>query len=319
MDGKLRYRLSVFLVCLIFSSIMWGMIKLTHEYEVTVKFDVAASTLPKGKILVGNTDSVISITLKAKGLDYYSRIFSAQRKPLFIDLENLRLSRKGDLYYGYARSSRRARSITDQLPSGVEVIAIDPDTLHFVFEKSFTKKVPVKPDISLEFSKQYNLYDSIRLKPDSVRVTGRRTMVDTIQFVDTKQKTFSNLRENLTSKIALIKPEFDPPVSLSMDSVEILLTVEKFTEARIDVPVKLMLGTAKGSTYRTYPEKVTLTCMIAMKDYKRLDPSLFSVVSSVEDVSEFEGRRIPVRVEVAPSFVKVMKIEPEKVEYLIIK
>ncbi len=318
MDGKLRYRLSVFLVCLIFSSIMWGMIKLTHEYEVTVKFNVEASSLPKGKILVGNTDSVISITLKAKGLDYYSRIFSAQRKPLFIDLENLRLTRDGDLYFGYARSSRRARSITDQLPSGVEVIAIDPDTLHFVFEKSFTKKVAVKTDISLEFSKQYNLYDSIRLKPDSVKVTGRKTMVDTIQFIITKNKSFSNLKESLTTKIALIKPEFDPAVSLSVDSVEIRLAVEKFTEARIDVPVKLLLGAAKGSNYHTYPEKVTITCMIAMKDYNRLDPSLFSVVSSVEDVSEFEGRRIPVRVEMAPSFVKVMKIDPEKVEYLII-
>jgi hypothetical protein len=318
MDGKLRYRLSVFLVCMIFSSIMWGMIKLTHEYEVTVKFDVAASALPKGKILVGNTDSVISITLKAKGLDYYSRIFSAQRKPLYIDLENLRLSRKGDLYYGYARSSRRARSITDQLPSGVEVIAIDPDTLHFVFEKSFTKNVPVKTDISLNFSKQYNLYDSLRIKPDSIKVTGRRALVDTIQFISTKSKSFDNLKENLTTKLALIKPDFEPPVNFSADSVEIRLSVEKFTEVRIDVPVKLVLNAVKGSNYRTYPEKVTITCMIAMKDYNRLDPSLFSVVSSVEDVSEFEGRRIPVRVDMAPSFVKVMKLDPEKVEYLII-
>lgn len=318
MDGKLRYRLSVFLICLLFSSIMWGMIKLTHEYEVTVKFNVAASTLPKGKILVGNTDSVISITMKAKGLDFYSRILSAQRTPLFIDLENLRLRRVGDLYYGSDRSSRRARSITDQLPSGVEVIAIEPDTLHFVFEKSFTKKVPVKLDISLEFSKQYNLYDSIRLKPDSVMVSGRRLMVDTIQFVRTESTSFTNLRESLTAKIALIKPEFEPSVSFSADSVEIRLAVEKFTEARIDVPVKLIHGAAKGSTYRTYPEKVTLTCMIAMKDYNRLDPSLFTVVSSVEDLGEFEGRRIPVRVELAPSFVKVMRIDPEKVEYLII-
>ena len=318
-DGKLRLKLSVFLVCLVLSAVLWGMIKLTHEYNVTVKFDVQASTLPKGKILVGNADSVISITLRAKGLDFYSRILKARRTPLVLDLDNLNLQRKGDLYYGYVLSSRRARMITDQLPSGVDVISIEPDTLRFVFEKSFTKIVPVRPDISLQFSKQYGLYDSLSLKPDSVKVSGRKSIVDTIRYVDTRNKSFVNLKEGLTAKVSLIKPEFDPPVNLSVDSVLVSLKVEKFTEARVEVPVTLLFGNAKKSIYRTYPEKVTITCLIAMKDYQRLDPSLFSVVSSVEDVSGFDGTRIPVRVELAPKFVKVMKIEPEKVEYLIIK
>ena len=96
-DGKLRFKLSVFLVCLMLSAVLWGMIKLTHEYNVTVKFDVQASSLPKGKILVGNADSVISITLRAKGLDFYSRILKAKRTPLVIELDNLNLQRKGDL------------------------------------------------------------------------------------------------------------------------------------------------------------------------------------------------------------------------------
>lgn len=318
-DGKLRIKLSVFLVCMLLSAILWGMIKLTHEYNVTVKFDVQASNLPKGKILVGNADSVISITLKAKGLDFYSRILKAKRSPLLLDLDNLSLKRRGDLYYGYALSSRRARLITDQLPAGVDVISIDPDTLHFVFENSFTKIVPVRSDISLQFSKQYGLYDSLTLKPDSVKVSGRKSIVDTIRFIDTRHKSYSNLKEGIAEKIPLIKPEFNPPVYLSADSVLVSLQIEKFTEARIEVPVTLMVGDAKKAIYRTYPEKVTITCLIAMKDYNRLDPSLFTVVSAVEDGSGFEDRRIPVRVEQSPKFVKVMKIEPEKVEYLIIK
>ena len=318
-DGKLRLKLSVFLVCLVLSAVLWGMIKLTHEYNVTVKFDVQASTFPKGRILVGNADSVISITLRAKGLDFYSRILKAKRTPMLLDLGNLSLQRKGDLYYGYVLSSRKARLITDQLPVGVEVISIEPDTLRFVFEKSYSKNVAVRPDISLQFAKQYNLYDSISFKPDSVKVSGRKSIVDTIRYIDTRHKSYSNLKEAVTEKISLIKPESNPPVYLSTDSVLVSLKVEKFTEARIEVPVTLMFGDAKKSIYRTYPEKVTITCLIAMKDYNRLDPSLFSVVSAVDDLSGFEGRRIPVRVDQAPKFVKVMKIEPEKVEYLIIK
>jgi hypothetical protein len=319
LDGKLRYKLSVFLVCVLLSSMMWGMIKLTHEYDVTVRFNVEAATLPKDRILVGNTDSVISVTVRAKGLDYYSRLLSAQLKPLYFNLNDLKLKRSGDRYTGYLRTSRNTRVILDQLPSGIEILSIEPDTLHFIFEKSFSKKVAIRPDVSLRFSRQYNLYDSIAVTPDSVLVSGRKEILDTLKYITTEHKSYSGLDKNLNEKLRLINPGFYPPLKFSVDSAELKLNVEKFTEAQVDVPVELIFDSPSGSTYKTFPEKLTLTCLIAMKDYNRLDPSLFTVVANTEALKESPDRRIPVKVIAAPLFIKVIKIEPDKVEYLIIK
>lgn len=319
LDGKLRYKLSVFLVCVLLSSMMWGMIKLTHEYDVTVRFKVEASALPKDRILVGNTDSVISITVRAKGLDYYSRILSAQSEPLYFNLNDLKLKRSGDRYTGYLRTSRNTRVILDQLPSGIEILAIEPDTLHFIFEKSISKKVAIRPDVSLRFSRQHNLYDSIAVTPDSVLVSGRKEILDTLRYISTEYKSYTGLDKDLTEKLRLINPGFYPPVKFSVDSAELKLSVEKFTEAQVEVPVELIHDSPPGSTYKTFPEKLTLTCLIAMKDYNRLDPSLFTVVANTEALKESSDRRVPVKVIASPLFIKVIKIDPDKVEYLIIK
>ncbi|MBW6489571.1 MAG: hypothetical protein K0B15_00120 [Lentimicrobium sp.] len=295
------------------------MIKLTYEYEVKINFDVEAASLPKGKILTSNADSVISITVKATGIDFYSRMIKARTKPLQIELRNLNLHRKADQYFGYLRTSRNFSTFSSQLPSGVEILAIEPDTLHFIFEKTWTKLVVVKPDVSLKFSRQYQLYDSVSINPDSIWISGLKNIVDTIRSISTEQKTYSSLKSGLIEKLALIKPEFYPPISFSSDSVEIKLEVEKFTEAKIEVPVRMNVNKLKGSSYRTFPEKVEIICLVAMKDYTRLDPSMFTLFADPESGKETNRNRIPVTVGTAPSFVKVIKIEPDMVEYLIIK
>lgn len=298
---------------------MWGMIKLTHEYDVTVRFKVEAATFPKDRILIRNTDSIISITVRAKGLDYYSRLFSAQLKPLYFNLNDLKLKRTGDRYTGYLRTSRNTRVILDQLPSGIEILAIEPDTLHFIFEKSFSRNIVIRPDVTLRFSRQYNLYDSIAVTPDSVLVSGRKETLDTLRYISTESKSYTNLDKGLTEKLRLINPGLYPPVKFSVDSAELKISVEKFTEAQVEVPVELISDSPPGSTYKTFPEKITLTCLIAMKDYNRLDPTLFTVVANTEALKESSDRRIPVKVIAAPLFIKVIKIDPDKVEYLIIK
>lgn len=295
------------------------MIKLTHDYDVTVRFKVEAASLPKDRILIGNADSLISITVRAKGLDYYSRLLSAQLKPLYFNLNDLKLKRTGDRYSGYLRTSRNTRLILDQLPSGIEILSIDPDTLHFTFERSFSRKIAIRPDVSLKFSRQYNLYDSLSVSPDSVLVSGRKEILDTLRYISTENKSYSNLNKGLTEKLRLINPGFYPPVKFSFDSTLLRLSVEKFTEAQVEVPVELISDSPPGSTYKTFPEKITLTCLIAMKDYNRLDPSLFTVAANTEALKESPDRRIPVKVIAAPLFIKVIKIEPDKVEYLIIK
>lgn len=316
-DGKLRNRLSVFLVCVAMSSLMWGMIKLTREYEAPIKFTIVPEHLPDGKILVASPDSVITLTLSAKGLDLYSRIIFKKENLLSISLAKIKLHRQEDYYSGILKTSGLTKVFSQQLPPGAKLISIEPDTLHFTFQKSFRKKIPVHPKLKLRFIRQYQLYDSLKLKPDSIWVSGIKEIVDTIGFINTERRVISNLSSNYTTRLSLEVPQTSPLVKLSSDSVTVAVNVEKFTEADIEVPVGLTSGD-KSVSYRTFPDKVTLTCRVAMRDYKRLDPSLFTASVDYESALKSGKNRVPVEIKRKPSFTRVVGISPEKVEFLIL-
>lgn len=317
-DGKLRNRFSVFLVCLAMSTLMWGLIKLTREYEAPLKYVVIPEDIPEGKILVSSADSVITLNLNAKGLDLYSRKLFGRENVIRLSLEKMRLVRDGDRFYGILRTSRLLKVISNQLPLGAKLISAEPDTLHFEFRRSHRKRVPVQTNVSLEFSRQYQLYDSVGIRPDSVWVSGLQEIIDTIRFINTEKKIISKLNSNFTTRLALKIPETLPAVHLSADSVLITINVEKFTEADLEVPVSLV-SDGKAVKYRTFPDKVKLTCRVAMRDYKRLDPSFFFVGVDFAAAISSGNNRVPVELTRKPSFVKIVKIEPEKVEFLLLK
>lgn len=317
-DGRLRNRLSVFLVCITISTFMWGLIKLSRDYEAPVKYNVILEQLPDGKILVGNPDSVITLVMSAKGLDLYSRMFMRDNNSIVISLEGIRLQHDGDLYRGMLRTSKLMKSISQQLPIGAKLINVEPDTLHFIFEKIHRQRVAVHAVVALDFARQYQLYDSLRIRPDSIWVYGQQKTIDTMRYINTEKYVSKNLSSNFRTRLMLVKPQVHPPLSLSSDSVSLIINVEKFTEADLEVPVRLLSDNPELS-YRTFPDKVKLTCRVAMRDYKRLDPSMFEAVVDYKNLLNSGKSRLPVQVKRSPAFIKVIRIDPEKVECLILK
>lgn len=315
--GRYRNKFSVFLVCIAISFFMWGLIKLTREYETPVKFKLNFENIPEDKVLVSAQDSTITLFLKARGLDLYSRLFRANNNIIDVSLAGIRMRSDGNKYNGYIRTSRNMFSITQQLTNDIDLLGIQPDTLHFTFEDVHTRKVPVKSSLSLSYEPQFQLYDSIHMMPDSVIVSGIKSIIDTIYSIDTEKHTLRNLKGNKTLSLKLTKPKTVPPIHLAPDSITVEITVERFTEATIQVPVGM--ESKSPVTFRTFPDKVTLTCRVAMREYERLDPSLFSVAIDYEESLASGNDLATVYVTRSPPFAKVIRIQPEKVEYLILK
>jgi hypothetical protein len=306
------------LICVVISFSLWGLIKLARVYEAPVKFKVKFEQLPSNRVMVAAEDSVITLFLKARGHVLYSKILTARKNNLSIDLSGLRLRRDGDKYYSYIRTNRFMQEISEQLTEDAELLGVQPDTLKFIFEAEVRHKVPVKPDLSLSYAAQYQLYDSLKLEPDSVYIYGIKSIVDTLYVINTEHKSVKNLKGNRDVRLSLIRPETHPKVRLSHDSITVSISAERFTEASVEVPVKIE-NPEEGISYRTYPDKVTLTCRVAMREYGRLDPSLFTVTINPVEASASGSVLAEIKVIKEPPFAKVIRIKPERVEYLIIK
>ncbi len=312
-----RSKFSVFLICVAISFFMWGLIKLSRVYEAPLKFRVAYINYPSGKILVKAEDTLVTLFVRARGLDLYSKIFNPSRNIISLDLDGMKLHSTGKSYTASIRSSRYLKQIAGQLSQDYTLIAVEPDTLSFIFEPEYHKKIPVRADLSLTFASQFQLYDSIAVIPDSVTLFGINSIIDTIYGIRTEPKLLKNLKESRLLSLSLDKPATNPPVRLSTDTVNVKITVERFTEAKIEVPIE---KEANGkSAIRTFPDKVTLTCRVAMREYDRLDPSLFAVAIDYEEAAISGNKLAEVKVIRHPDFAKVIRIDPPKVEFLLIK
>ncbi|MDD3742772.1 MAG: YbbR-like domain-containing protein [Lentimicrobiaceae bacterium] len=318
MDGKLREKLSVFLFCLFFSVIMWGLIKLSHEYDVTYKYRIQPTGMPENMVLVSQPDSVLSVSIRGSGVELYRRLFSSRMRNLPLSLEGGRVKFSNTHSVLAIRASSLRPQLVADLPAGAIITGLEPDTLRFIFKPSYSKLIPVLPQLKLQFVSQYQLYDSVQLIPDSVMIMGMREIVDTIRQVYTEQKNFRGLNEDVTARLSLIVPESYPPVRLMSDSITVKLKVEKFTEAQILLPVRLEAGEHEIS-YRLFPENVKVTCRVSLRDYDKLDASLFSAVVYYQDIHDNPNTRIPVEIVNKPDFVRIIRIDPDKIEYLIMQ
>jgi hypothetical protein len=103
------------------------------------------------------------------------------------------------------------------------------------------------------------------------------------------------------------KPYFVPSL------LQVTIPVEKFTEVSLDVPINLP-GQLPGHTIKLFPEKASVSCIVPMKDYKRLDSRRFSVCA----VLLKSDNLYHLKVTAAPGFVRNVKVTPDKVEYLVL-
>lgn len=315
--SKYRNRLSVFFICMAISFFMWGLIKLSRVYEAPIKFKVQFVNIPDDKVLIHAEDTVVTLVMRARGLELYSKMFRSASNIIKVDLSNMRMRKYDNEFHGYVRTSRILKDLAEQLPQENSLIGVEPDTLKMIFQNEYRKKVPIKADLSISFAALYQLYDSVKLRPDSITVFGVKSVLDTIYSVNAENQVLKNLKESRLLTLRLIKPAVKPSVTFSADSITAEISVERFTESDIEVPIS---NSHNGRIlFRTFPDKVKLTCRVAMKEYKRLDPSLFVVTIDHREAVASGSNFAEVNVTRVPSFAKVIRIQPERVEYLILK
>jgi len=99
-DEKFRQKLSIFLICLFISVIIWFTIKMSDEYDTVIEIPVTFTHLPKNKVLTFVSDSVLQVEIIEKGSNLFRMLYVEEIDPVSISLRFLPVYPKGGVYYG---------------------------------------------------------------------------------------------------------------------------------------------------------------------------------------------------------------------------
>lgn len=313
-----RYKTTVFIICLAISVIIWTMIKLSEAFTTQIVVPLKYTGFPEGKVLVNEVDSVIRIEVHEQGFLLLGHKYLSQIESFTIDLTKYRLRRHGRIYETVINTHNWAHSLISNYGIKGDIVSMYPDTILFQFANEGTKTVPVIANVESSCKKQYFLYDSIKINPSTVTIAGLPDQMDTIRSISTEKAVFSNLNESITEKLKLVNPEGIQHLTIEPAEVEVSIQVEKFTENEISVPVKI-INNPKNYKLRLFPDKVNITYLVALIDFKKINPDLFSTVVDASEISESRDKKLKVKLRSFPPFTRVNKIEPAEVEFIILK
>jgi len=307
-------RLIVFLVCLVISILMWLFIELMKDYSDEIRYSVRFKNLPRDLILTNSDDSLITIGMNAQGFELLTAKYAGKDKSLTIDLATLKIVPQGDGYIAYLPSEKIIEQLGAQIRFPKEISFIRPDTLFFRFSTVFSKQVPVRPDIEYSLARQYDVTDSLKFKPGFITVSSIKSIIDTISFVKTQKIRLSDLDSSLNLAVPLFKGRHAPLLKYSVDSVTVRIKVEQVTEAGFTVPVSI---SGNGENIKLFPDKVEIVCRVPLSLYPHIGASDFSTQVTF-DPSLISAKKLAVSILKSPEHVRVIKIVPEEVEYILI-
>ncbi len=314
---KIDQKFIIFLFFIFVATIFWFLTALSKNVSATISYPVDYINFPPKKFSIGELPEKLTLKVNGNGFTILKYNFSTRFLPIEIDVSSHPLARfsSKDTSHFFLLTNSLLTEISSQLSSDITIIDIVPDTLKFEFTNIISKKVPVKADIKPIYERQYMQIGQIKIKPDSVVISGPQTLLQNINSVKTCFKKYKKLSSTINERlcIAEIKGE-----KISKDAVDIVVPVEKYTEASVNIPLDVVNPPQKVSL-RVFPHKISVSFNVSLNDYPTINQNQFKAVADYSTIDNQISNKLKVNLVQYPEKITNVKINPVFVEFLIEK
>jgi hypothetical protein len=289
---------------------------MTDEYVSDIRMPVNFTNIPADKQL-NNSGDRLTVKLRANGGDLFSAKYISGGGKIHINLSqvDIKKSRYFDKYY--LLTTRLLPQITERFDFDHDLISISPDTIFLELEDIISRKLPVVPQLDIKCKEQYMLYDSIIVSPAAIMVSGPASLIDTLEFIETQLKVLSDLDKTTEINIPLVPVIMSKDIRYSDTEVQLVIPIEQFTESSIDIPIQGSSTDSGISNIRTFPQTVQVVYQVALKDYELVKPEMFILSAVYDPEKDKEKTFLKIKTDKSPDFVRITRIQPDKVEYII--
>ncbi len=305
-----RRRISLFFFCLLFAVGAWMFFALSNRYVYQVQTLVRYVNFPDNKVFHSLQSDTIDLQIEGTG---WQLLFSKLRinpQSVNVDLEKLKKQT-------FINLSDQLTTINKQFESAQKVVNIRPDTLYFDFSSRSVKKIPIRLNYNIRFENHYGISDSVQLSPSYVTVTGPGNELEKIDYWYTDTLKLKNVTSNFSSKILLQKP-VKANISIYPRLVDLKLMVDEYTEKVVDVPI-VLLNNNEFRNVKLLPEKVKITFLTALSNYSKIAREDFEVSADLNNWKLKGYIQLPLVISKFPKFCKLVKIEPQNIDFIIQK
>ena len=306
---KLNERASIFFFCLVLATFFWFLSSLSKQYTTTLTIPIEYTSFNKNFILVEKPIEFIEIQVSGNGFELLGEQMSLNRNALDVNLQMAR--RLGKNRFGIA-TSKLQNEVYKYLDKDIRFERITSDSIIFKTDQRVVRKLKVIPDLEISFESSYNLMGKVSVQPEYVEVSGPKGYLDSLEFITTEKLIEEDVNDSLQLTYDFGSDKRFSNVNIAPEQVSVLVPVDKFTEKTFEVPI-----TWGGKlSIRTFPNKVKVIFLVPLSNYEQLTER--EIIAKVDVDSDLkQKKKLKVAIKGVPHFAKLLRIEPEKVEFII--
>ena len=309
-QGDLWKKTLTFLFFLLLAFVFWLLQSLQQPVEKGIVIPVHYTNIPNEIVLNNNVPTEIKLTVREKGVSLLKYIFGKKKHEILeIDLEKIDL--KKSIYT--VTSNELTVKISNRLSPNATLISHVPDFLNIEYQPLQKKTLPVALCGKLKPASGYLLIDTALFTPPLVYAYGAKTILDSLSVIYTENISIEGIRSPVKKSIKLTAPK---GINLDRTEVELNVSAEEFTDKVIQIPV-ICRNLPQNYKIHIFPSSVKIICSVALVNYGKIDADDFEVGIDYSELLKNPNYTVNVTLTKKPDWIKIYRINPEKVEFLI--
>jgi YbbR domain-containing protein len=295
-----RKTIIIFVICILLAFSLWLVVNLNRNYNINLQVPLALNNVNTKKALAEKLPNNVMATINGRGW-------------LLIKLYNHPPTVNINVTGEQVNMLQQVRRQIDN--QNVTVQKVSPFYLQPKLVTKQTKKVPVKPNVDVQFGKQYGFLQQPMITPDSVTISGGHSQIENIHQWPTDSLSRTNVQKNLSLSLSLKKP--DPLVKVSPHKVSYQAKVVKLTNDEVTVPItKLNFPADHMITF--IPSSVTIRYKIPLEEYDKVGSIIpFKAIITYQQLKhDSTGFLTPqIKQTVRNVHLEVRSIQPSEINY----
>ncbi len=216
------HRPLVIAFCLALSATLWLVATLGETRTITINIPTTVSDLSSQQALTELPPSTIDVEIEGQGLQLLMLYGDRPQAELDVSSETVDV--------------RSALTLAEG--SDLDIVSVSPQQINVSTEPRLERRVPVRSRLTMDLEPSHELLGPVRLRPDSVTISGAQSIVESFALWPTEGRTIENVRDSISTNVAL-SDTLSELVDRSITSVQASAVAGRFTEdsVRIDVEV----------------------------------------------------------------------------------
>lgn len=300
---------TLFLIFVGVSAVFWLILALNDSAQDHFNVNLRIVNQPDSVTFISDVPEKLHVSVSDKGTNLWRNGY-LKRPTINIDFKEY--SSDGVLRYSY---NDLITSLRETFGGSASITSVSLDSLQLIYTTNPGKRVPIVVNCKVYPASGSILEGSVKASPGSVYVYGSKSVLDTIQFVNTDMVTLRDVNETTELEVKMQKIK-DARVLPSKVNLKIPIEPLVRKEAMVTVDA---VNVPEGEELLLFPSKVPVVYYVAMSRLNDDEDNNIKLVVDYDEIKSSKDGKLNIKTQKFPERLKNLTLRTDSIEYAVIK